>query len=93
MSYPEDTPVEVKFPLDKEQEHGDRTAWPWLPGWVTEVCGPDEWQVMVQAPGLGVLEDGTPAGPDVPEDEQFFPLCFRDSSEIREPQAEAEAGS
>jgi hypothetical protein len=82
VSYPEDSWVEVKYPLDAEQEQGDRVAWPWLPGWVVEVCGPDEWQVCVQAPELAVEhEDG----------ELYYPVCFRDSSELRAPAAEAEA--
>ena len=34
MSFPEDSWVEVRYPLTSEQEHGDRAAWPWLPGWV-----------------------------------------------------------
>ena len=45
MSFPEDSWVEVKFPLTSEQEQGDRAAWPWLPGWVVSVCGPDEWEI------------------------------------------------
>jgi len=87
-----DKPVEVRFPLTAEQEAGDREAWPWLPGWVAEVCGPDEWQVCVQAPGLGRTEEGGIPAPGVPDDELFFPVVFRDSSEIRGPQAEPEAG-
>ena len=49
--FPEDTWVEARYPPTTGQEHGDREAWPWLPGWVVSVCGPDEWQVCVQAPG------------------------------------------
>ena len=50
MSFPEDSSVEVRYPLTSEQEHGDREAWPWLPGWVVSECGPDEWEICVQAP-------------------------------------------
>ena len=32
--FPEDSWVEVQYPLTREQEHGDRAAWPWLPGWI-----------------------------------------------------------
>ena len=85
-------PVEVRYPLTPEQEHGGRAAWPWLPGWVAEVCGPNEWQVVVQAPGLGRTADGEIPAPGVPGDEVLFPVCFRDSSEIREPEPEPEAG-
>jgi hypothetical protein len=87
-----DKPVEVRYPLTAEQEHGDRAAWPWLPGWVAEVCGPDEWQVVVQAPGLGRTAEGEIPEPGIPDDEVLFPVCFRDSSEIREPEAAPEAG-
>ena len=81
--FPEDTWVEVRYPLTPEQEHGDREAWPWLPGWVVTECGPDEWQVCVQAPELATEYEG----------EEVFPVCFRDSSELRAPVAESEAGS
>ena len=91
MSFPEDSWVEVRYPLTSEQEHGDRAAWPWLPGWVASVCGPDEWEICVQAPEVARLEDGSPAPEGTPEDEAFFPTCFRDSSEIRVPAAEPEA--
>jgi hypothetical protein len=88
-----DKAVEVRFPATAEQaQQGDREAWPWLPGWIAEVCGPGEWQVVVQAPGLGHTEAGEIPAPGVPDDELFFPACFRDASEIREPQPEAEAG-
>jgi hypothetical protein len=32
VSFPEDSWVEVRYPLTREQERGDRAAWPWLPG-------------------------------------------------------------
>ena len=81
--FPQDTCVEVRHPLTAGQEHGDREAWPWLPGWVVTECGPDEWQVCVQAPELATEYEG----------EEVFPVCFRDSSELRTPVAESEAGS
>lgn len=90
MSYPEGSRVEARYPLTIEQEHGDRAAWPWLPGRVAGVCGPDEREICVQEPSLGRLEDGSIPGPEVPEGEQFFPVCFRASSELRTPQAEPE---
>jgi hypothetical protein len=80
--FPEDSWVQVRYPLTAEQERGDRTAWPWLPGWVTAECGPDEWEICVQAPELATEHDG----------ETFYPTCFRDSSELRpapEPEMEA----
>ena len=57
--YPEGSWVETPHPLTEEQAHGPRDSWPWLRGWVSEVCGPDEWLITVQVPELAVLEDGT----------------------------------
>jgi len=82
-SFPEDSWVEVRYPLTGEQEHGDRAAWPWLPGWVVSRCGPDEWELCVQTPELVMEHEG----------ETVFPVCFRDSSELRTSVAEPEAGS
>ena len=81
MSFPDDSAVEVRYPLTSEQEHGDREAWPWLPGRVVQQCGPGEWQICVQTPELAI--------PDA-DGEATYPLCFRDSSELRP--AEPEAG-
>jgi hypothetical protein len=80
--YPEDTPVMVRYPLTPEQEQGPREAWPWLPATVTEVCGPDEWQVCVEADQVAAEDAG----------DKLYPLCFRDSSEIR-PASEPETGA
>ncbi len=76
--FPEDSWVQVRYPLTSEQEHGDRAGWPWLPGWVAARCGPDEWEICVQAPELATWHDG----------EAWYPTCFRDSSEIRPPEAQ-----
>ena len=78
MSFPEDSWVEVRYPLTDEQEHADRAAWPWLPGWVVGQCGPDEWEICVQAPELSRQVEG----------ETVYPVCFRDASELRSPAAE-----
>ncbi len=45
----------VETPLTPEQRDGPRDAWPWLPGTVLSRCGPDEWQVMVEARELATL--------------------------------------
>ena len=81
--FPEDSWVEVRYPLTGEQQHGDRDAWPWLSGWVVSQCGPDEWEICVQTPELAMEHEG----------ETVYPVCFRDSSELRTPAAELEAGS
>ncbi len=75
MSYEfeEDQEVMTKFPLTQAQEEGDRDAWPWLAGWVTRECGPDEWEIVVGDERLARVEAG----------EVVYPCVFRDSSEIR----------
>ena len=83
MSFPEDSWVEVRYPLTSEQEHGDREAWPWLPGWVVSECGPNEWEICVQAPELAIPGE---------EGEANYPVCFRDASELRPQATEPEAG-
>ena len=30
--FPDDSRVEVRYPRTRQEEHGDRAAWPWLPG-------------------------------------------------------------
>jgi hypothetical protein len=78
----EDDLVEVRYPLPGSDQ-GNRSSWPWLPGTIFTVCGPDEWQVCVEVRELATLEDGRPAQPNIPDHELFYPVCFRDSSEIR----------
>jgi hypothetical protein len=78
--FPEDSWVQVRYPLTREQAHGDRVRWPWLPGWVAARCGPDEWEICVQAPELATWHEG----------EAWYPVCFRDASEIRLPEAQAD---
>ena len=51
--FPEDSWVEVRYPLTGEQGHGDRAAWPWLPGWVVSRCGTDEWGDLCPDPRTG----------------------------------------
>lgn len=43
--FPDETPVEIRYPRSKREEQGDREQWPWLPGTIVEQCGPDEWYV------------------------------------------------
>ena len=81
-SFPEDSRAEIRYPLTRKQELGDRPAWPWLPGWVASVCGPGEREICVQAPELAMEHQG----------ETVYPVCFRDSSELRLPEAGLEPG-
>jgi len=80
LVFPEDSWVQVRYPLTREQGRADRDAWPWLPGWVVSVCGPDEWEICVLAPELATWHDG----------EDWYPTCFRGSSEIRLTEVEAD---
>lgn len=75
--------VDVRFPIGREQEQGNRDLWPWLPGTVEEQCGPDEWLVCVEDDRLATREDGTPPHPGDPSDSLLYPRCFRDPSELR----------
>lgn len=83
--FPDDSRVEVRYPRTRQEEHGDRAAWPWLPGSIVEQCGPDEWQVCVEDRDVAVLRDGRRAPRNTASRNLYYPLCFRDSSEIRRP--------
>ena len=50
-----------------------------------EQCGPDEWLVCVEDRGVAVLRDGSPAPRGTASRNLYYPMCFRDSSEIRRP--------
>jgi hypothetical protein len=55
-----------------------------VPGTIEQHCGPDEWQVCIEAREVAVLEDGTIPPPDTPDEDLFYPMCYRDRSEIRQ---------
>jgi hypothetical protein len=73
MSYEEDQEVLVRYPLTPEAERGDRSAWPWLNGWIARECGPDEWEVVVEDERLASEY----------KSEIVCPVCFRNSSELQ----------
>jgi hypothetical protein len=82
--FPDDSAVEVRYPATRDEDRAEvRETWPWLPGSVAGQCGPDEWHIIVEVRALALLEDGSPAPEDTPDDDLWFPGCFRDSSEIR----------
>jgi hypothetical protein len=83
VGFAEDDAALVKYPRSKDEERGDRADWPWLPGTILEQCGPDEWQVCVEDMSVAVREDGSKPTPRTPKNKLFYPLCFRDSSEIK----------
>ncbi len=81
--YEPGTPVWVRYPVTMAGERGDRELWPWLAGTVTGACGPDEWQVQVDAPQVAQTEDGEVPPAGTPDEDLWHPLCFRDGSELR----------
>ena len=81
--FTEDMAVMVRFPRTKEEERGDRAKWPWLPGTIVQQCGPDEWQVCVEDMSVAVRKDGSKPTPRTPQRNLYYPLCFRDASEIK----------
>ena len=83
VGFADDTPVMVRYPRTPEQLWGDRAEWPWLLGTILEQCGPDEWQVCVEDMSVAVRKDGSKPTPRTPTNRLYYPLCFRDGSEIR----------
>jgi hypothetical protein len=81
--FPDESPVEVRYPRSKQEEQDERERWPWLPGTIVEQCGPDEWYVCVEVRELAVLRDGRRAPRGTASRNLYYPCCFRDSSEIR----------
>lgn len=77
------TRVLVRYPRSKQEEQGDRAAWPWMPGTVEEVCGTDEWLIVVESRDVATDEDGGPAPADADDAEVWFPMCFRSADELR----------
>ena len=51
--FPDQSPVEVRYPRSKQEEQGARERWPWLPGTIVEQCGPDEWYVCIEVRETG----------------------------------------
>jgi hypothetical protein len=81
--YPDEMAILVRYPRTPEQEKAARESWPWLSGTIVQRCGPDEWQVCVEAREVAMLEDGTGPPDGTADEDLFFPCCFRDSSELR----------
>ena len=61
--YPARSPVLTRCPLTPEQQAGNRSAWPWVPGTIIGQVATDEWDVVIEIPELATLEDDTPAPP------------------------------
>ena len=74
----------VRFRRSRAEEQADREQWPWLPGVIVSWCGEDEWQVSVESREVATAEDGTPAPADTPDEDLYWPCCYRDCSEIKQ---------
>ena len=51
--YPDESPVEVRYPRSKQEEQSDREQWPWLPGTIVEQCGPERMVCVRRGPRAG----------------------------------------
>src|ERR1039457_3749865 len=91
--FPDESPVEVRYPRSKQEEQADRDTWPWLPGSIVEQCGPDEWYVCIEVRELAVLRDGRRAPRGTASRNLHYSCCFRDGSEIRPRTASSGAAS
>jgi hypothetical protein len=81
--FPDGSRVEVRYPRTRHEEQADRAGWPWLPGTIERQCGPDEWLVCVEDRGVAVFQDGRRAPRGTASRNLYYPMCFRDSAEIR----------
>jgi hypothetical protein len=104
--FPDESGVEVRYPLHpgperqpgrSQEEHqaalnADRETWPWLEGTVGQQCGPDEWLITVEDRRVATLGDGSPAPEGAPDEDVWYPQCYRDASEIRRLEEDTDAG-
>jgi|SRR5579863_10532188 len=74
--FPDESPVEVRYPRLKQDEQADRDTWPWLPGSIVEQCGPDEWYVCIEVRELAVLRDGRCAPHETVSRNLYYPCCL-----------------
>jgi hypothetical protein len=81
--FPDDSLVQVRFPRSRQEEHGDRATWPWLPGEIVRQCGPDEWLVCVTEKEVARLRNGRRASAGTSTLKLYYPQCYRDATEIR----------
>ena len=75
--FPDESPVEVRYPRSKQEEQGDRERWPWLPGTIVEQCGPDEWYVCIEVRELAVLRDGRRAPRGTASRNLYYPVLLQ----------------
>jgi len=81
--YPDESDVLVLYPAAGADDR-DRSTWSWHRGDVLGQCGPDEWHVVVYRRDECTLADGiTPARPDTPDHERYYPTAWRSAGELR----------
>lgn len=51
---------------------------------IQQRVGADEWQVCVESREVATAEDGTPAPDGTPTEGLYWPMCYRDRSEIKQ---------
>ena len=73
--FPDGLAVLTPFPITDEEIAGGRDSWPWVTATVNAQVGDDEWELVITAEEAVTDDDGTP----------YYPVVFRDSSEIRLP--------
>ena len=83
--FPDESLVWVRYPPEGSTQDDalPRGQWPWLPGPIVSQRGPDEWQVLVEVRELATRKDGTRPRKDTASRNLYYPICFRDGSEIR----------
>jgi hypothetical protein len=51
--FPDESPVEVRYPRSKQEEQADRDTWPWLPGSIVETVRPGRMVRLRRGPRAG----------------------------------------
>jgi hypothetical protein len=78
--FPDGLAVLTPFPITDEEIAGPRSGWPWVTAIIDSQVGPDEWGLVITDPEAVTDDDGTP----------YYPVVFRDASEIRLPDPSVE---
>ena len=80
--FPDESPVEVRYPRSKQEEQGDRERWPWLPASIVDSAARTNGTCVSRSASwpccaMACARRGTASR------NLCYPCCFRDSSEIR----------
>lgn len=79
--FPAESEIQVRFPADPDT---DRDEWPWMRGIILGQCGANEWHVLVRDRQVAQLDDHN-------SDVIWYPICYRDATELRPATEEAVA--